>query len=126
MRFRVFLWTAALACVCALTVSAADINGKWMAQMQGRNGQSRDVTFNFKADGETLTGTMSTPRGEREISDGKISGDDVSFTMKFEFQGNEMKILYKGKISGNEIKFTVEREGGQGRTREFTAKRAES
>ena len=39
-----------------------------------------------------------------------------------EFNGNQMKLLYKGKISGDEIKFTRQREGGQ-RAQEFTAKR---
>jgi hypothetical protein len=120
MKIRVFLWIAALVCVFSLAAPAADIDGKWIAQMPSRGGETREVTFTFKADGQNLTGTMSTQRGEREISDGKIVGDDVSFTMSF----GENKMLYKGKLSGNEIKFTVEREGRP--AREFTAKRAAS
>ncbi len=102
---------------------AADVTGKWVAEMQGRNGQTRQVTFNFKADGSQLTGTVTTNRGDAQISDGKINGDEISFVQVMEFNGNQMKMTYKGKVSGNEIKFTREREGG-GRTQEFTAKRA--
>jgi hypothetical protein len=116
--------TGFLSVLLGLTAIAADVNGKWVAQMPGRNGQTRDVTFNFKADGSTLTGTVTTPRGESEISDGKIDGDTISFSQNLEFGGNQMKLLYKGTVSGDEIKFTRSREGGEGRTQEFTAKRA--
>ena len=73
---------------------------------------------------------------DAEISDGKIDGDQVSFTQTMEFNGNSMKILYKGTVSGDQINFTRTREGGgggeaQGRKgggrggpTEFTAKRA--
>ena len=105
------------------TALAADVTGKWVAQVPGRQGQTMETTFNLKADGDTLTGTVATQRGESPISNGKISGDDISFTQTLEFGGNQMKFLYKGKVSGDEIKFTREREGGQGRTQEFTAKK---
>lgn len=110
---------------------AADVSGKWVAQMPGRGGQTREATFTFKADGEALTGTISGPRGDMEITDGKISGDQISFSQIMEFNGNQMKILYKGTISGDEITFTRTREGGGGGGRkggggpmQFTAKRA--
>lgn len=110
--------------LAAAVAFAADVSGKWVAQVPGRGGQTRDVTFNFKADGSQLTGTITTPRGDMEISDGKIEGDDISFATVVEFNGNQFKLLYKGKVSGEEIKFTRQREGGEGRTAEFTAKRA--
>lgn len=121
----------------SLTAMAADVTGKWTAQMPSRGGQTREQTFNFKVDGNTLTGTVSGPQGDMDISDGKIDGDMISFTQTMEFNGNTVKILYKGTVSGDEIKFTREREGGggpggqgQGQGRrgggpmQFTAKRA--
>ena len=111
----------------ALTALAADVSGKWTASMPGRGGQTREATFTFKADGNTLTGTVSGFRGEMPISDGKIEGDQISFTQTMEFNGNSIKLLYKGTVAGDEIKFTRTRAGGegnQGRTQEFTAKRA--
>jgi len=45
----------------AAVASAADVSGKWVAQMQTRGGQTRDVTFNFTVNGDQLTGTMTTP-----------------------------------------------------------------
>ena len=108
----------------ATAVFAADVSGKWVAQVPGRGGETREATFTFKADGSQLTGSVTGPRGEAPISDGKIDGDDISFTQVMEFNGNQVKLIYKGKISGDEIKFTRERDGGNGRVAEFTAKRA--
>ncbi|HUO29068.1 MAG TPA: hypothetical protein VMU80_07625 [Bryobacteraceae bacterium] len=121
---RRLLTTGFLLGLLALTALAADVTGKWTAEMPGRGGQTRTTTFTFKVDGNMLTGTVSGFRGERPISEGKIDGDQISFTQTMEFNGNTMKLLYKGTISGDEIKFTRQREGGEGRTQEFTAKRA--
>ncbi len=102
---------------------AADATGKWVAKMPMRD-QTVDVTFTLKAEGNNLTGEVSTPRGARPIEEGKVSGDEISFSQTMEFNGNKMKILYKGKVSGDQIQFTREREGGEGRKQEFTAKKA--
>jgi len=110
--------------LAAVAAFAADVNGKWVAQAPGRGGETREVTFNLKADGNQLTGSVTTQRGDVPISEGKIEGDDISFAQVMEFNGNQVKLLYKGKVSGDEIKFTRQRDGGQGRTAEFTAKRA--
>lgn len=120
-----------LAAVLALSVAslyAADVTGKWAAQVAGRDGQMREQTFTFKVDGETLTGTISGMQGgpDVEIKDGTAKGDDIAFNVVRSFQGQEVKILYKGKVSGGEIKFTSQREGGEGQQREFTAKRVTS
>jgi len=109
--------------LAAVVAFAADVNGKWVAQVPGRNGQTREVTFNLKADGGSLSGTVSGRNGDNPIADGKIDGDNISFTQTLEFGGNTVKFIYKGKISGDEIKFTREREGGEGQAAEFTAKR---
>jgi hypothetical protein len=50
----------------------------------------------------------------------------VSFSVVREFQGNSMKINYTGTVSGDTIQFKMQREGGEGQAREFTAKRASS
>ncbi len=121
---RKFMTTGFLLGLLSLTALAADIGGKWTAQVPGRNGQTREQTFNFKVDGSTLTGTVSGRMGEMPIAEGKIDGDQVSFTQTMEFNGNSMKFVYKGTVSGDEIKFSRQRDGGEGQPQTFTAKRA--
>ena len=123
MKSRIAFLALGLALVGATLAVAADVSGKWTAQVPGRGGQMNESTFTFKVDGDKLTGTVSGRQGEIPISDGKVSGDDISFTTTVSRGGNEFKINYKGKISGDEIRFTRVREGGQGQPAEFTAKR---
>lgn len=124
MRISFFISLVALLGILVFSAAAAGVDGKWTAQVPGRQGNTQETTFNLKADGDKLTGTVSSRRGDVQISDGKIDGDNVSFVTVMEFNGNQIKILYKGKVSGDEIKFTREREGGEGQSQSFTAKKA--
>ena len=121
MKLRLFLILTVALALFTTGAFAADITGKWTAETKGRDGESRTQTFNLKQDGSTLTGTVSSPMGESQISDGKVDGDTVSFVVKMERNGNEMKMPYTGKVSGNEIQFKVESPRG---TREMTAKKS--
>lgn len=125
MTRRSIQWLCLAGLLGTLALYAADVSGKWTAQVPTRGGETRETTFMFKQAGSELTGTMSGPQGDIQIQDGKVEGDNVSFAVALSFGGNEMKFLYKGTVSANEIKFTRQREGSE-RTQEFTAKRAES
>ncbi|MBL8187434.1 MAG: hypothetical protein JNK38_05480, partial [Acidobacteria bacterium] len=111
MNRKTMFLSAALVLMLATLVMAADVTGKWTAQVPGRGGQTTETTFNFKVEGDKLTGTMSSQMGEAAISEGKVSGDDISFSVTREVQGNSFKIIYKGKVAGEEIKFTRTIEG---------------
>jgi hypothetical protein len=111
MNKKILLVGAAAFLVLLASASAADVGGKWVAQMQGRNGMT-ETTFAFKVDGTTLTGTVTDPRGESTISEGKVNGDEISFVVVRKFMDNEMKILWKGTVAGDEIKFKREFQGG--------------
>jgi hypothetical protein len=123
MRIKNSLLLAAMTALLAITASAADVSGKWTGQMPTRNGDTREVIFNLKADGDKLTGTMGGPQGDIEIKDGKVSGDNISFKTNLEFNGNSFVLIFKGTVAGDQIKFTRAREGAD-QTQEFTAKKA--
>jgi hypothetical protein len=114
--------TALLVVSLCLAAAAADISGKWTAQVPGRQGV-RDTTFVLKADGDKLTGTMNVEGQETPLVNGKVAGDTITFETTVERGGNTIKQTYTGKMAGNEIQF--KREGGRGPAREFTAKRAQ-
>jgi len=117
MKFRLAL----LSCALAVVVWAADATGKWSFETQGRNGPMTQ-TLNLTQDGSTLSGTMTGGRGrEVQISDGKVDGNNVSFTVVRQFRGNQMSIKYTGVISGDEMKLTIETGRGP---QQVTAKRS--
>jgi hypothetical protein len=111
----------ALAALTLWVSFAADIDGKWTGQVQGRNGpQSQSIML--KAAGNTLTGSIEGGRGGPvEISNGTIDGTNVSFSVVREFGGNKVTQEYKGTFSGGELKLTVS--GGRGEPREVTYKK---
>src|SRR6476661_2966598 len=121
MKTKLILTLAFALALFTTGAFAADVSGKWTSEMKGRDSVTRTQTFTFKQSGSKLTGNISSPMGDREISDGKVDGDSISFVLKFERDGNEMKIPYTGKIVGDEIQFTTESPRGK---REFTAKKA--
>jgi hypothetical protein len=111
-----------LTLVFASILAAADISGKWKGTAETPVG-TVERTFVFKVDGSKLTGETTSDRfGKSTIEDGKIDGDNVTFTVTISLDGNEMKASYKGKVSGDTIKFTVEIPGVD-QTIEYTAKR---
>ena len=122
MRTILHLTTVCLIAVC---VQAADLVGKWSGDVPGRGGATAPATFTFKIDGEKLSGTLSGAQGELPMQEGKVTGNQVSFSTTFDAGGNSIKIVYKGTLAGDQLKMTREREGS-GNSTEFTLKRAGS
>ena len=107
---------------------AADVAGKWTAHIAAAQGQGdSDITLVLKVADGKLTGTInnSLVPGDVEIQDGKVTGDEVSFSLKRNIGGADMTVQWKGKISGDEIKFSRTTDGAAGGpATEITAKRA--
>jgi len=115
---RILLLLATL----VLSLSAADVSGTWKTTAEGPNGQI-ERTFQFKADGSTLTGeSQSSMMGKSTITNGKVDGDNISFSMTIDFRGEKMKVDYKGKVTGDEIKLPSTF-GDSGMSIEWTGKR---
>ncbi len=111
---------------------AADASGTWTWTMRGRQGRpDQKVTAKFKVDGNKLTGTVTSPgrngqTNETEIKDGKVNGDEISFNLVRERNGNTMTTKYSGKISGDTIKGKMEYErNGEPVSRNWEATRGE-
>ena len=98
----------------AVAACAADLAGTWKGTAEGPNG-TIERTFVFKVDGAKLTGeTSSEMLGKSVINDGKIDGDNISFTITASMGGNELKLSYKGKLTGDELRLTSEIANGDG------------
>jgi hypothetical protein len=90
--------------------AASDLTGKWTtSDMKMPDGTAFTLTFDFKADGPKLTGTITGPQGDpMPIENGKIDGDKFSFTVSF----NGTTITHEGTISGDEIRMSTKSDGG--------------
>lgn len=85
---------------------AADLTGTYKGSVTFQ-GRKLDITYNLKADGEKLSGSIFSEYGELPLSDGKIIGTD--FTYKIDI-GNG-PIESKGKFMTDSIEITSNLEG---------------
>jgi hypothetical protein len=105
MMLRRVAVLATTALVMLATLCGADITGTWTASFDTQIGV-QNYTYTFKVDGTKLTGTAKSDNGNVQITEGAVNGDDVAFVENLDFQGMQLRIVYKGKVSGDEIKFT--------------------
>ena len=61
------------------TTAAVNIDGRWQGEMDSPNMGPMVFVFNFKVDGDNLTGTIESDMGEMPISNGKVNGAEFSF-----------------------------------------------
>ena len=121
--------------VFSLVLSAASIDGKWVAEVKGKANKKKGggeqittITFDLKSSGSALTGTVEGGGGRKagamQIADGKIDGDSFSFTtVQRGRKGKaDQKSTWKGTLQGDELRGDRSRDGAR-RGTPFTAKR---
>ncbi len=112
-------------------VRAADADGNWIWTNPGRNGGApRESVLSLKADGSQLSGKLSTPGRDGKptdtpITNGKVDGNNFSFDIVRQFNGNSITISYSGTVADGQItgKIVTVRDG-EPQTRDWTAKNA--
>lgn len=102
--FLVILFTAIISLALA-----PNINGKWTTSFQTPNGDIQ-LTFNFKVNGDSLSGNVTSGMGTMPISDGVVNGNKISFDVSF--NGNTIK--HHGTIQGDSINLQVDGAMGGG------------
>jgi hypothetical protein len=107
--------TAVLMMMLAVSAFAADVTGRWKASIEGPQGPM-DLMFTFKAEGDRVTGTVASPMGELPLTDVKVEGDQISFTVSTD----QFSVVHTGTVAGDEMKLKVDM---MGEAREMVAKR---
>lgn len=109
MLSRKLVVLAALVLVGSVCIYAADITGTWTAEFDTQVGLQK-YTYEFKVEGTKLTGKaiadIAGSKSESTIQDGIVKGNEISFVEMQEYQGQQVRIVYKGTVSGDEIKFS--------------------
>ena len=111
-KFLMFVFST----VMSISVACAqDVKGHWT----GKVADQYDVAYDFKVQGNTLTGKDTHPDGSvSDISNGKINGDTLSFDVPI--QGtmthvtgkvNGDAITLSFAVQGNDLKLDLKKEG---------------
>lgn len=98
----------------ASTLLGADIDGIWIGELLGRNGQPQEISFRFTQKGAKLSGKMYGANQSTPISQGTILGELVTFTVNAQEQTgnqiNESRIRFTGRLKDGEMELIRERE----------------
>jgi hypothetical protein len=88
----------------AAATATTGATGKWLASVDA-GGMAVELTFNLKAEGEKLTGTLDVNGMATPISDGTVKGEDVAFKLAFDTGqgGPPIQISYVGKLKSDQI-----------------------
>lgn len=105
-----------------------DPTGTYVWTVPGRNGgPDRTNTLVLKLEGDKLTGKLTAPgrNGENstDITDGKITGADVSFCVVRSYNDNTFTNKYSGTFADGTIKGKMDFvRNGDAQTRDWEAK----
>lgn len=77
--------------------------------MLDRNGDTHDLSFRLAEKGGTLTGKMYGDNESSPIENASISGNQITFTVTSELNGDISKFVYTGTVNGDEIELTRKR-----------------
>jgi hypothetical protein len=112
MRIASYFAAAVVVLILSLPghLFAAGAAGDWKWQITPQGGDAINMSANFKVDGNKLTGVFLDGFDQQkfDIKDGKIDGDNVSFTVTRPINDQTITVNYSGKLVGDAITGTME------------------
>ena len=127
-----FLLTFLLSVGAQEARAQVDITGTWELSWETQRGATTS-TVNFEQDGDTFTGTAQMAMGGRgggagggtreiEITDGKVDGDQITFSMAMGRGERSFTFTFAGTVDGDAMEGTMTTMRGEN---PFTGKKKE-
>ena len=125
------LGLVAFAFVVAMPAAAQDapktptpnIAGNWDFSFTSPQGAAT-WRVKFEQKGDTLTGQASTDFGALDVTTGWISGNELSFTLNLNIQGQSLQVNFAGTVKGDTAQGNVDVPGVGIQPFPFTAVKA--
>lgn len=109
MNIRKFVVALGLA-VIALPASAQSVAGKWNLTMAMEGFEGPIATFDFKVEGDVLSGTSTNAMdgSTSTIQEGKVDGNKITWKQTIDMGGGPTTIGYAGVLEGDKITLTLD------------------
>jgi hypothetical protein len=101
---KMFSLSILLCCVAVCFATTANLNGEWSGTLKTDDGSEYPLLYNFKVDGDKLTGTVKGPHGDLPIIDGEVHGANFDFDVDL----NKMHLLHSGKFCADSVSLDIE------------------
>jgi hypothetical protein len=98
----------AMGFIPSLLAGALSVAGEWALTTKTKQG---DVAWKvvFAQDGETLSVTMTGPKGKEIKGAGSLKEDKIEWSVKVPTPRGEMNVFYAGTVQGEEMSGEVQR-----------------
>ncbi|MBN1972250.1 MAG: hypothetical protein JW787_01325 [Sedimentisphaerales bacterium] len=103
--------TAAETSSAAKPISSS-FDGRWTGTTEIQGYGAIPFGYDFKSDGNKLTGTSDGQSGPMPIANGKIDGDKITFDVTINLNGQDILVNYTGVLTGDKLKLTWPGQGG--------------
>ena len=80
----------------------AKVDGTWKASLKSPRGQT-EAKLNLKQEFQNVSGTATVDGKEQDIKDGKLKGDELTFSL-----AEEPDVKYTAKVNGSKLESTGE------------------
>jgi imidazolonepropionase-like amidohydrolase len=88
-----------------------DLTGKWKFSYTTPEGPEESIVDLSMASDGTLSGTLSSPRGNANIISGYLSADKFSFTINIPIEGSPTDVIFTGTFDGTTMKGSISVQG---------------
>jgi hypothetical protein len=100
MKKNIFLTAGLLCCFVICLAMSASMEGRWAGSLKAPDGNPYPLFYNFKVNGNHLSGTAVSFTGQEvDIEDGKIDGDKFTFSLPL----RPAAVPHEGKFYGDSI-----------------------
>ena len=106
-----------------------DVNGTWKWSLTTPNGDEISISAKLKQEGDKVTGTYyGRNNTESPIKDGKLTGNELKFSVVRDINGGQITMNYSGKVEGDKItgKSEFKMQDQDARTMDWKATREKS
>lgn len=104
-------------------VATAQVAGNWDFAFTSPQGAA-NWRIKFDQAGDTLRGSAATDFGQLDVTNGWITGNDMSFTLNLNFNGQMIQVNFAGTVKGDTVQGNIDVPGAGIQPFPFTAVKA--
>src|SRR5579864_4472511 len=89
------------------TGTAATFTGRWVVEITGPQGATRETTYFLKQTGDSLTGTILNGYRMQDITEGTVTNGEAMWVVMTQAGGQQRRSEYRGKLAGDKLTITI-------------------
>jgi hypothetical protein len=86
--------------------TALNLTGKWQATISSSMGEM-DMTLEIQQEGNSISGFISSEMGQWDISEGILSGNELTFTLSITMMDETIEVAFSGTAEKDSIQGTM-------------------